>query len=641
MAFLVVLPVAMLCSVAFDKRIEETIGLSMIWAALLTYICGIVYRLDIAPAIMVVAAVVCGVTAIVLSVKQKKTPEFLTLGFLEYLLLSAYYMLVMRNRYIDGQDGLRVYERYVSDFYHVGDISRYRNPVGLMMWKYLSLKFWPNYSEGIQLIGPVMMCVAFMLFVFSFKERDFKHTLVKSLIGFFVIVFLPLNFRGNGGYFVMQYDFVSGMLTAYILCALKKLWDTKDSYYKMLILSSLVYLVHIKTTGIILAGICVLIMVGMDMVQGQGEGFKRYSFSIIAGISVILSKLTWSLFCRLHDADEKFSLGTALGKMNIVLLVAVVIVAIAAFIAVLIVVLKRKYNLYLAALICLALAVFAGTLLILPSSARLDTIMNFGRMLFSNYAVDREYGLGSKFLMPYIIAIVSLPVFLFIASKASGKEIIRLENKTFVTLTNVGFLLYLSVVFLTNFYGRTINQTIKAKECERYIFVYIIVFILVYFYLLMQDYDTSEYYKPVMLILLVVGFFMTKTAYLYTQVVNRSQVDTFDGLNYVNITAEDKFYYVDQRSEQSKDQFYFRTSPAKMVKWDYTDLYLSEDGMDEKVTYNEWVDQLKSCTYVYLATTNENFASEYGDIFEDDIIDGRIYTVRTEGDGVKLRSIDY
>ena len=139
MAFLVILPIAMLCAVLFDKKIEETIALSMFWAALLAYICGILGILIASKYIIAGAAVVSLVAGAYLAFKKKRLSNVLTVGLLEFLVLCGYYMAVMRGRLIEGQDALRVYERFPADFCLTDTINRYRNMVGLMMWKYVSM----------------------------------------------------------------------------------------------------------------------------------------------------------------------------------------------------------------------------------------------------------------------------------------------------------------------------------------------------------------------------------------------------------------------------------------------------------------------------------------------------------------------
>ena len=641
MAFLVVLPIAMLCAVYYDKRIEETLALPMIWASLLAYFCGIIYELWIAKYIIAGLAVVSLAGAVFIGYKKKNLRNLFTIGIAEFGVLAAYYMLIMRDRRIIGQDGLQIYERYVADFYYVDDINRFTAQIGLMMWKYLSLKFWPNYSEGIQLLGPVVLCVALFLFIFSFKGENKKDILIKSLVGLFFIVIIPINFRDNLGYFTMQYDLTAGIMTAYIICAYKRLLDTKDVFYKILILSSLFMLVQIKTNGFILAAVCILIFVGMDMATEKASGFKAYKFSISSGAVVLLSKLSWSIFCKLNSSNEKFSVGKALSKLNAVAVVGLIVAFMAAAAVMLFIVYKKHLVLYIVSVIALAAAIFAGTAIIVPGDIRVSAVVSFIRVVVSNFAVDREFGIGTVLLIPYIILILAFPVLLYMLSKDKADEALNRTNRMLVILVNMGFVFYSSVVFLTNLYGRTHQQTAKAKECERYLFAYMIIFIAVYLFLYMHDYCRSDMYKPIMFLLVMITFFITKKSFLYAPIKERPEVPLYNVESYIELTDKDKFFFVDQRKEHVAEHFYFRTAPARMVKWDYVDLYLSLDGKNEPLSYDEWIEQLRSCTYVYLATTAEDFETTYGDIFEDEIVDGRIYTVTVAGDSVRLKSINY
>ena len=61
------------------------------------------------------------------------------------------------------------------------------------------------------------------------------------------------------------------------------------------------------------------------------------------------------------------------------------------------------------------------------------------------------------------------------------------------------------------------------------------------------------------------------------------------------------------------------------------------------MTVDEWSYMLAhyKCTYVYVAATNADFEEMYGELFEDEIIDGRIYTVLVDGNNIRLKSIVY
>lgn len=635
MAFLVILPVAMLCAVAFDKKIEETIALSMFWASMMAYICGLFGILIVSKYLMAASAVICLGAAVYLGIKKRRLSNVLTAGLLEFLVLCGYYLMMMKGRLIEGQDALRVYERYPKDFCLTDSICWYKNMVGLMMWKYLSMKFWPNFSEGILLFAAAALGTAMLVFIFSFNE---KRNWFKFVIGLFMMLFIPLMFRSGLAYVGFQYDYISGLLTAFIICAYKKLLDTGDVFYKVVILSGLVFLVHIKTSGIVLALVCVFIILAMEMEKGEKEGYRRYIFPMICLASTVVSKLSWSLFCRLHDKSEKFSVMQFLSKNSVAVRIGFVAIALIAVAAAIYILIKKDLKLLLAAMALMSLVIFAAGTYLAPAGGRVTTLVSFARIIFDNTIGDRTFGFGTRFEAPYIIVIAGLWILFYIIAHAQKGTEGYEKNKLLLILTNFGFLFFAAVTYLTNSYGRSEQQTVKAKECERYLFTYIVVFLLVYTYIFLRDYIKEAMFKPAIAMLLLFMFFAGNIDILYYQVFDRPDVETYDGLDQVEFDASDKFFFVDQRQEHYAERFYYGISPASMVKWDYTDLVTGgSQGVEaKKLTYDEWIKALQSCTYVYLATTNEDFAEEYGDIFEDEIVDGHFYHVINENGQIRL-----
>jgi hypothetical protein len=637
MAFLVVLPIAMLLAVIFDKKIEETIALSIFWASLLAYILGILGILIVSKYLIAGAAVVSLVAGGYLAFKKKRLSNVLTAGLLEFLVLCGYYLMVMRGRLIDGQDALRVYERYPSDFYFTDSISRYKNMVGLMMWKYVSMKFWPNFSEGILLFAAASLGTAMLVFIFSFKDE--KRDWIKFAAGLFLILYTPLTFRSGMAYVGFQYDFISALTTVYIIVAYKKLLDTRDVFYKIAIISGLAFIVHIKTSGIVLALICVFVILGMEMYLDRKEGYKSYIFPLTCLAVAVVSKLTWSIFCRLHDKSEKFSVMQFLTKNGWAVRIGVVVVAILAVAAAIYILAKKNLKLLMAAITALSAVVFAAGTYLAPAGGRKQTIISFLKIIFDNYAVDRGFGFGTRFQAPYIIVIAGLPILWYIAASAKKDTEGFKQNRMLLILNTFGFLFFAAITYITNSYGRSAKQTVKAKECERYLFTYIAVFILVYGVIILADYSKEALFVPVAGIIALYMFFSADSTILYYQVVDRPEVETYDGLDQVEFDKSDKFFFVDQRKEHVAERFYMEASPASLCKWDQTDLYLDDpDKIDvpRKMTFDEWVEALQTCTYVYLATTDENFAEEYGEIFDAEIVDGRFYHVVKEDGKIRL-----
>lgn len=639
MAFLIVIPIAMLLAIVFDKKTEETIALSMIWASLLAYLCGIIYELWIATYLVAGIAVLSTVGTVVYGIRKKKIANLITPGLLQYLLLCGYYMLVFKGRFVNSQDSLVAYEKYPREFYYVNDICRFKEPVGVMVWKYLSLKMWPNYSEGMQLFAGAAMQVAMLVFFFRQTESDKKRDkILKFCLGLFFMLFLPLTYKG--GVVAMQYDYITGILTAFVLAAYMALKQTGDRYYKVLVISSLVFLIHIKSTGIILALICLMIIAGMEMVYEEQEGIRRYYFLAVCTVAVLLSKLSWTFFCKLNDAEEKFSIGQAIHKMKPYAVVAAVIVlAVTLYIGIRIL-LKKNLKVYISLVILMAIAIFAGTTVIMSADIRLQTMGSFAQIIFSNYCVDRAYGFGSNLQAPFIMVIVILPCLLYMLSREK-EDSVRRQNRIFMILVNAGFLVYAAVVYLTNFYGRGLNQTVKAKQCERYLFGYIIVFVLLYISIILRDMEKTSLYPVVIGLLVFTAVFISDLGIFYRQTFVRSEVARYDAIEKVDIEYPDVVYFIDEIGDENVDRFNFELSPGRIVSKDYIDMHLSTLADEpHKITLEEWTDKLKECRYVFLAAVDDNFAEEYGSIFEDEIALGHFYSVIVDGENVRLKIAD-
>ena len=103
----------------------------------------------------------------------------------------------------------------------------------------------------------------------------------------------------------------------------------------------------------------------------------------------------------------------------------------------------------------------------------------------------------------------------------------------------------------------------------------------------------------------------------------------------------DVVYFIDEIGDENVDRFNFELSPGRIVSKDYIDMHLSTLADEpHKITLEEWADKLKECRYVFLAAVDDNFAEEYGSIFEDEIALGHFYSVIVDGENVRLKIAD-
>ena len=647
MAFLVCLPIAGAIAYAFDKKIEEGIPVAMFLATIITYLCGIFDRLSYSTILVLGLAVLGAAYTIYGGVRDRSIKRYLTFGGVTFLLLCVYYGVVCQGRMLAEQDDLLVYGKQVSDFFQVDRISRYQYIPGMMLWEYLSEKMWPVFSESILFWAVATICISMMLAIFSDNERKSAFHYVFVLL---LIVMLPIITKNRDSYFVLQNDFVMGVNIAYVICMYQKYKSTDDRFYKISVVSGLIFLTLTKVTGLFFSLIIIALLLGLDVIdEGRKVSIKSLAFVLKCFCAVVLTSASWEIFVKSRRSMVKFS------GIRDVLVQAFFerwYLVSAGFIIFVLLIFTVKHmaqtgNLkaYITLLIVASVFAFVATYCIMPSDIRNDSIKNFANIFFTTYAPDRYFGFGYQFYIPYAVLFILL---LFI-----WKMLVHISNdfgeetRKIIVILNTGFLMFTAFLYLSNYLTRDAGQTARAKECERYLYAYVICFVLVIVkQITLFASKQGKIYKTVICFLTVFIILIGNTKGIITQVFAQDDFYNFDGLNYITTKEGDKFFYVDQVGELNYSRFDYRISPAKMINYYFSDMkidgyWLGNDEAERYLTIEEWEDILKECTYVYVAATNEEFEDIYGSLFEDEIIDGHIYNVITEGDTVSIKSIEY
>lgn len=644
MAFLVVLPIAGAIAVAYNKRIEEGIPVAMFIATFLAYSCGILDILAYSTILVGGLAIISCIFTVYFVSKKQSFKDMLTFGGVSYLILGIYYGLVCKGRMLAEQDDLMAYGKYVSDFYHVGKIYRYDYIPGMMMWEYLSEKFWRVFSESVLFWAVAMICVAMLLAIFSSREKkNIWHYIFVVLF----IVLLPLMTLKRDVYFVLQSDFVMGVTVAYILCMYHKAREYGDRYYYVAVCLALGFLTITKSTGMFLAGITVLMLVGMDIIDGHKKmSLHRVKFSIACIASIIAIRLSWEIFVSAHDGQDKFE-GSILLLLQMIMRHIYLIPVGIIVLAVALLILKRiaekgMFREYCALLIVGGFFVFFAAYLIMPVDIRNEAVKNFSSVIFSTSAPNRNLGFGYRFYVPYALLIFFL-VFVWELVKNANDKVNVLSKRMAISIHS-GFALFASFVFMSGYFARSEGQAARAKEAERYLYAYIVVYLIVFMFLYLKYSDfRMSIYRIIAAFVVAVALLIGNVSGVWTQIFAEDNFYNFDGLNFVYIDQFSKFFLIDQRRESDYSRFNFRVSPGTMQNYYFSDMtvdgeWLGDDSEERYLTVEEWAGLLSQCTYVYIANTNEEFKDMYGSLFADEIIDGRIYGVGYNDQGeIELR----
>ncbi len=647
MAFLVCLPIAGAIAYAFDKKIEEGIPVAMFIATFVTYLCGLFGILTVSPVVVSVLAALslgCCVWGII---REHSIRRYITFGGVLYVILGAYYGLAAKGRMVGEQDDLQVYAKYVSDFYHAGKIYWFDYIPGMTMWEYLSERFWRVFSDSVLFWAVAMLCVGMMLAIFSSKEK--KSKLQYVFVALFVVLF-PLSTKIREVYFVLQNDFVMGITMAYIVCMYLKARKYEDKFYEYASCLGLAFLTLTKVTGMVLAAILILMLFGIDVVAGDEKlSFKSMAYVLKCVCAVLVAKFSWTIFVRLHGRIERFS---DIAYKAIGILTKHWYLGIACVLIIALLVWGVKWiadnghtAIYIAILLLGAAAVFALTFAIMPSEIRMDAVKNFANVLFSTYAPSRDFGYGYRFLIPYAAAL-ALIVFIWLIMVTVSKDSDVRTNYTIIYI-NVGLSLFSAFLFLSNYLTRDLSQAARAKECERYILAYITFYVLTCVYMIFFfEKINDKIYKIILSFLLVFMLMISNVSGLVGQVKAQDDYFEYGALNFVDIKYTDIIYCIDEADSVDYSRFNYNVSPGYMLNYYYSNMKLNHftlgEGAEERyMTLDEFKDILKICAYVYVAATNEDFERDYGAVFEDEIVDGRIYYVDKTDDNITLHSVTY
>lgn len=641
MGYLIVVPIAAAIAVYYNRKIDETLPVAILGTSLVAYLCGIVGDLKCVFFVVLSISLFSVLYVVCNFVKQRRNNHFISVGIVIYLLLGIFYFFVTKNMLVQAQDDLHVFGRYVADFCNVGDINRYNYAPGLMMWEYVIEIFGRSFSEGKLFFAVIMLHTALMIAIFA-NDRTFS--IKKTVFLILTIVVVPILNNRSQGFITLQGDFIIGVISAYSLSSFNKLLFTKEKYYKMAVCISLAFLTLTKNTGMVLAFLIIFMILGMEIKEGI-PSFRCFIslFSIKCAIVVVASQLSWSVFCRLNKSVEKFGnvyryiLG---GKAFLVILPISIVVML-----IMIQIIKQK-NLaaYLGCIATFGGAIYAFAVVILNNDIRINTIINYIKVIFATYAPDRYFGFGYRFLIPYIMVFI-ICIFLWEVIFLNIKEELSDDNDL-ILLLNDCFIIYSSIVFFVNAYGRPASQAGRAKECERYLYSYIVFIVVYYLYL----YFKLSVYN-VKLIELILSFVLASLI-LSSNIVGFTSANKYNGpenifgaLNEIEIQEDDVFYYVDQLSLQQFSRFYYCISPADMKNFDdrrdlkTNDMFEESDDQMRYITIEEWKKQLNDCTYVYVASVDDSFEQRYGSLFEGTINNGRLYKVLIQDEDIRLVEI--
>lgn len=173
--------------------------------------------------------------------------------------------------------------------------------------QYFFCKIIGNYSQGIELFTCIIFGFSLMLPLFkNVSEKDY----IKTISLFLCIIFIPAIFISGYFYFTIYADTLLGILIAYIL--FEYFTSKSDTFLCITLITSLFCLSCTKATGVVLAGIILIILFLYNIFEIKEKirlkkVNKREVFILLVGIlSILIAYASWKLYVKFNIGNLNY-----------------------------------------------------------------------------------------------------------------------------------------------------------------------------------------------------------------------------------------------------------------------------------------------------------------------------------------------
>ena len=632
----------------FNRKIEETIGISAILISFIIYIPGLFLSLTPGYIISMILIGVSLIYCVYMIIKDRALVRDLLctwggLAFLIYLVFFAYYAY---HRDFSHPDELYCWGLMAKNYYLYNDLNSslstaVSDQTPLMpIWNWFCAKNWIAFSDTVCYFGQDMFVISIMLPVFARIKRK-----ITPAEFFVIIAMLPslLVLSGMEGFNYILTDVVlAAVLCMFVYQAVLYIL-TDDSFHFVVSCGMIIAMCLTKRAGVLTASLAVLAVSTAYLYKS----FRKLTeLCIYAGIAVI-TVLSWCGF------------------------IAYVILPPAALIgAVMLHVIMHRVELtdikYHSAIRMILAIVCAGALgifmliFLARSGYAYDVLARFMRDLFAVSLSDPErYGYIRLSYGIFILAACILGVYL----KSRNEEVMTMQVVSGIVMAMI---LYAVAMLYTHIDSVGPMNDYRESIIPRYMIPWeiLVVFLIICVFVIERETLDLKYLLIGFVILLLISDSGSLYGGLFAKHRNIGYTAITDGGE--TYKAGDMIYFIDELNPEgySDREFYYSVCPAK-TNFIY-DVIKGTNGVVD-VDVEEFEAQMlgrseflpeyyatmlgiqfydydyDSYDYVYLQSYADDFVDRLGSLFEnpDDIAPGSAYYVIPDGDHVVLRKIQH
>jgi hypothetical protein len=592
---------ALAVMLVFQKGFGHSLVVAVTGISLFYYLCSLFLSLSIGFTLcLIIGILALGLIGYCLFIKKQKIVFRITPAMMIYLVAVLSFWWIHKNRYLVEWDEFSHWGLVVKNM-HVWDTIRYTPlntdnfpgyPPIAALFEYLCMSFGNGYTENSLIRAMALLNVVFLLPLISeFEWKDWKKLIVFCILLFII----PLSF------FERFYDqiYVDHLLGSIFLYLILSNWlESKyDWFYFIRITLSLAFLVLVKTSGIGLGIIAILINYFVITKKTRTKAWSLRYFLVTVG-SLLIAKYSWDIFVQVTGATIAWESISNLTITNVIRFITGK---------------GWEYQYY-------------------TQYSFLKTLFTFN---IGSGLLGITWFMGALFFIGFILYGVSCK------RKKGDTAYLRLSVSLLIGLIVYSFTLLVLYLFTYSEY-----EAINLSSFSRYMATCLWPAITICVYIVINNELLSS--KRIMLksvcFLLSLFLFINYQA-LYDITINAQAIaggteeshEDFYILEYlgqvlkpsdrVYIVADYDLGYVYQRGK------YLLTPVQSNLpndSWSIISLYDENDIWTIPKTKEEWEETLaKNYQYVYLYTADPEFIQTFGSLFAPDIFigDGMLYQV--------------
>lgn len=614
-------------SYIFKQRLELTFPLFILSLITFLYLFGLFTILDIGVYVAAGLITIFFVGVVIDSIRKKKGINLKNIPILVLILsFVVVNVILLYSSQVDNWDEFSHWAIIVKRMFIDGNFGNLNGgvlfpgyPPATGIFHNFFLVLGGSYVEQWLYIS--MNILNFSLIMPIFTQLKRKCWLRNSLIIFFALV-LPCVF--DPGYYASLFvDIYLGVLFAYIIYIY--FHNKRLSYFKLINISFAVFvLTASKASGLGLALIA-LIIIGIDVICFQRRRLKRiilnkkkYLLFLIPIISMIFSKISWSIYLNI------FNLSAAWGTSNITLKGIV-------------------------------------SYILKPTVFESQVTTAFISSLFSLES------LSVVNLSPVIFCLVMVVVMGFLSCCFDEKK----RSVTTMVGLMMGFIVYAITLLILYLFTYMEYEAVRLASFSRYMSTYITALILLLFYVTVHFInvnkmpDNKNFNKVKNIIVAIITCVAVSVVPLGTVINNvffrsytkgyystNNSLSDFKSFSQTLDEEKDKIYYIYANSTGAT---YYRaiyySLPVKInlstelgfYSWSLGAPRYDGDVWSINLTVEEWEKILidGGYTYVYVHHADEIFIETYKFLFknEEEIVDNSKFIVKKDGNTVILEKI--